>query len=138
MFAEHGTRPSSSSLGTRFMNYFFITRREGVLPPPQSFRRRLRLRWPQAQAEAVASPASVHALEFDIPMPHSRVQGSLHRRGNGVVFVGDLRDCAEFALWCRSIISSEEVPTFCDESMSGTIDLNATTTLADILQAFSE
>jgi hypothetical protein len=120
------------------MNYFFITRREGVLPHAQSFRQRLRLRWPQAQAEEVADPTSVHALEFDIPMPHSRLQGSLHRRGNGVVFVGDLRDCAEFALWCRSIIPSGEVPTFCDESMSGTVELDATTTLANILQAFSE
>jgi hypothetical protein len=120
------------------MNYFFITRREGVLPPPQSFRQRLRLRWPQTQTKEVTDPASVNALEFDIPMPHSRVQGSLHRRGNGVVFVGDLRDCAEFALWCRSIIPLGEIPTFCDESMSGTLDLDATTTLADVLQAFSE
>jgi hypothetical protein len=120
------------------MNYFFITRREGVLPHVQSFLELLRSRWPQAQVKEVLNPLSVHALEFEIPMPHSRIYGSLHRGGGAVVFVGDIRDCAEFALWCRSIIPSGEAATFCDESMSGTLNLDATTTLASILQAFSE
>ncbi len=119
------------------MNYFFIPRKEGTLPHARSFQELLTSRWPQAQIEEPRSPVDVHALEFIIPMRHSEVHGSLRRAGDSVVFVGDLTDCAEFALWCQSIISPGEAATFCDESMSGILELDATTTLANILQAFS-
>ncbi len=109
------------------MNYFFIPQREGVLPHVQSFLEFLRSRWPQARVKEVLNTLSVHALEFNIPMPHSQLDGSLHRGGGAVVFVGDIRDCAEFALWCRSIIPRGESATFCDESMSATLELDATT-----------
>jgi hypothetical protein len=119
------------------MNYYFIPQREGVLPHLQPFLELLRSRWPQAQVREVLNPSSTHALEFDIPMPHSRLYGSLQRDGGAVVFVGDIRDCGEFALWCRSIIPSGESATFCDESMSATLELDATTPLTKILQVFS-
>jgi hypothetical protein len=119
------------------MNYFFITQRKHVLPPAPFFRQFLRSRWPQAQVEDVLNPTDAHELEFTVPMLHSEVYGSLHRGGEAVVFVGDLRDCAEFALWCQSIIPSGEVATFCDESMSGILEVGAATTVADILQSFA-
>jgi hypothetical protein len=119
------------------MNYFFIPQRQGLLPPASSFRQLLHSRWPQAQVEEVLNPADIHALEFRIAMAHSQVYGSLNRAGDSVVFVGDIRDCAEFALWCRGIIPPSEPATFCDESMSGSLDLDVTTTLADVLNAFS-
>ena len=117
------------------MNYFFITQRPGLLPASH-FLQSARSHWPMAQVEEVRNPADIHALEFSIPMAHSRVYGSLNRGGDSVVFVGEFRDCAEFALWCRSLIPLGEVATFCDESMSGNLDLDASTTLADILRAF--
>ena len=117
------------------MNYFFITEREGLLPPPR-FTQLLRSRWPQATVEEVRDPADIHALEFSIPMANSRVDGSLNREGDSVVFIGDIRDCAEFALWCHGQIPPDEPATFCDEGISGSIEFNATTTLADILHAF--
>jgi hypothetical protein len=88
--------------------------------------------------EEVHNPADIHALEFSIAMAHSRVFGSLHRAGDSVVFVGNIQDCAEFALWCRSIIPRDEPATFCDESMSGSLDLDISTTLDDILEAFPD
>jgi hypothetical protein len=118
------------------MNYFFITQRPGLVPT-QQFLALLRSRWPQATVEEVRNPQDSHALEFNIAMAHSRVYGSLNRGGDSVVFVGDIQDCAEFALWCRSILPAAETATFCDESMSGSLELDASTTLADILQAFS-
>nr|AYM52314.1 hypothetical protein [Hyalangium minutum] len=117
------------------MNYFFITQRPGLLPAPH-FLQALCSHWPQAQAEEIHNPADIHALEFSIPLAHSRVYGSLTRGGDSVVFVGDLRDCAEFALWCQTLLPREEVATFCDESMSGTLELDGGTTSADILRAF--
>lgn len=118
------------------MNYFFITREEGILQVSH-FLQRLRSRWPQSQVEEVLNPADPHALEFSVPMTHSRVDGSLNRDGGNIVFVGDLQDCAEFALWCLSTLPPGEGATFCDESMSGNLELSATTTVADILRAFS-
>ncbi|WP_224244671.1 hypothetical protein [Hyalangium gracile] len=118
------------------MNYFFIPQREGLLPAPR-FLQLLRSRWPHAQVEQVHDPADNHALEFSIPMTHSRVDGSLNREGSAVVFVGEIRDCAEFALWCQSLLPAGETASFCDESMSGSLDLDAGTSRADILRAFS-
>lgn len=118
------------------MNYFFIAR-EGGLLPTRHFLQHLRSRWPQSQIEEIITPADPHALEFIVPMVHSQVHGSLNRDGGSVVFVGDIRDCADFALWCLSTLPPGESATFCDESMSGNLELSATTTAADILQAFS-
>jgi hypothetical protein len=117
------------------MNYFFITEREGVLPAPR-FAQLVRSQWPQATVEEVQDPADSHALEFSIPMAHSRVDGSLNREGDSVVFIGDLRDCAGLALWCQSLLPPGEPATFCDEGMSGSIEFTATTTLADIFHTF--
>src|SRR5687768_15670923 len=111
------------------MNYFFITEQEGVFPAPR-FAQLLRSRWPRATVEEVQDPADIHALEFSIPMEHSRVDGSLNREGDSVVFIGDLRDCAGFALWCQSLTPPGEPATFCNEGMSGSIGFTVATTLA--------
>lgn len=116
------------------MNYFVITESEGVVSPP-AFTRQLKSRWPGATVEEVRNPASSHALEFSVPMVHSRVDGSLNREGCSIVFIGDLRDCADFALWCRTLLPPGEPATFCDEGMSGSLQLDGTTTLADIFRA---
>jgi hypothetical protein len=93
-------------------------------------------RWPLTILEEVRDPASSHALEFRIPMAHSRVDGSLNRAGSALVFVGDFRDCAELALWCRTLVPPAETLTFCDEGMSATLELTQQTTATDIYAAF--
>ena len=118
------------------MNYFFITRSEGAIPPA-SFIQRLRSQWPTATVTPIFNHASSHALEFGVPMEHSRLDGSLNREGCSIVFIGDLRDCADFALWCRRLLPQEEAATFCDESMSGSLEIDGSTTRADIFRAFS-
>jgi hypothetical protein len=70
-------------------------------------------------------------------MEHSRVDGSLNREGCSIVFIGDIRDWADFALWRRMLLPQEEPATFCDESMSGSLEIEGSTTRSDILQAFS-
>jgi hypothetical protein len=118
-----------------FVSYFFITKREGVLPA-QLFREWLRSRWLHAEVEEVLNSADIHALEFRVPMKHSRVDGALNREGDSVVFIGDFRDCAEFALWCHGLLPAGEPVTFCDEGMSGSLELEPSTTLADIFNVF--
>ncbi|QRN98348.1 hypothetical protein JRI60_04605 [Archangium violaceum] len=117
------------------MNYFIVTQTDGVIQIT-SFAQRLTSRWPQTHLEEISNPASSHALEFRIPMTHSRVDGSINRAGSALVFIGDLRDCAELALWCRSTLPAHEPLTLCDEGMSGSIELEQETTLAEIYAAF--
>jgi hypothetical protein len=117
------------------MNYFFITQSEGVIPPAD-FIQRLKSQWPTATVIPVSNRASSHALEFGVPMEHSRVDGSLNREGCSIIFIGDIRDCADFALWCRTLLPQQEPATFCDESMSGSLEIDGSTTRADIFRAF--
>lgn len=69
-------------------------------------------------------------------MTHSQVEGSLNHEGCAIVFIGDIRDCADFALWCRPLLPPGEPATFCDESMSGCLEVDTSTTLDDIFRAF--
>jgi hypothetical protein len=117
------------------MNYFIITKSEGAVSPGD-FTRLLKSQWPMATVEEVRNPASSHALEFSVPMEHSQVDGSINREGCSIVFIGDIRDCANFALWCRTLLPPNERATFCDETMSGSLELGTSTTLADIFRAF--
>ncbi len=117
------------------MKYFVITESDDLLSAG-SFARLLCDGWPQATVEHVTHPDSTYALEFRVPMAHSRVDGSLNRSGNTVAFIGDLRDCARFALWCRTIVPAHDPLTLCDESMSGSLALEPATTAADIFQSF--
>jgi hypothetical protein len=116
------------------MNYFVITERQAVITA-SAFTQSMRSRWPMALVEEVRNPVSSHVLEFSVPMRHGEVSGSLNREGCSIAFIGDLQDCADFALWCRALLPPAEPATFCDESMSGCLDLKASTTLADIFHA---
>jgi len=117
------------------MNYFVITESEGVVSPA-AFTRLLKSRWPMATVEEVRNLASNHALEFSVPMTHSQVDGSLNREGCSIVFIGDFRDCADFALWCRTVLPANESATFCcDESMQGCLELKTSTTRNNIFSS---
>ncbi|ATB44158.1 hypothetical protein CYFUS_009640 [Cystobacter fuscus] len=117
------------------MNYFVITERQAVITA-SAFTLSMRSRWPVATLKEVRNPASSHVLEFSVPMLHGEVTGSLNREGCSIAFIGDLQDCADFTLWCRELLPPGEPATFCDESMTGSRDLTASTTLADIFRAF--
>jgi hypothetical protein len=119
------------------MNYFFITEREGLLPAHE-FSEHLRSRWPEASVREVLDLGDNHALEFSITMTYARLEGSLNRKGDSLAFIGDFRDCAAFALWCQGLLPPGESATFCDEGMSGDIELSGSTSLDDVLHAFGE
>lgn len=83
-------------------------------------------RWPGVHVEDVKNPQSSHCLEFEIPIAGTRLLGSLNRKGNAVIFFGDMPECAEFVLWFRSVVPAT-VPLFlCDENVSEGVDLTNT------------
>lgn len=118
------------------MKYFIIATRDGVLST-EDFAQGLMSRWPGAEVTQVTDPDSRHALEFLVPMSGSHLDGSLNRRGGGIAFEADLPDSAVFAQWCRSTVPPHEPLTFCDEGMHGNVRLEMTTTVEELLRAFS-
>jgi hypothetical protein len=117
------------------MKYYIITEEEG-LPSASDFSSRLAARWPGASVDLISNPERSYALEFQVPMAHSPVEGLLDRTGSSINFEGDLRDMSEFVQWCRSLIPPQLRLIFCDEGMNGEVKVTPPMTAADILQAF--
>jgi hypothetical protein len=117
------------------MNYYAIIKTDWSLGQ-EYFSRELLARWPTAKVRELVNPRRSDVLEFELPTVQPELLGSLNRRGNAVIFSGNLEDCAEFALWCRSIVPPSEPMIFCDEAMNASLPLEVMTTREDILLAF--
>ncbi|WP_146210209.1 hypothetical protein [Vitiosangium sp. GDMCC 1.1324] len=114
-----------------WMSYDLIPR-GGWGMPLQVLAQQMRLRWPAARVEESAEPESRRAFDFQVPMTHSEVRGNVRRKVSAMIFTGDIRDCAELASWCRSILSTEEILLSCDQ---GHLTLKAGMNAEDILKA---
>lgn len=99
---------------------------------PQDFTRLLQQRWPLAQVELEPDTNRHRTVSFQIPMGHSTVSGSLSRRTPSLTFTGENRDCAEFSLWCYSILLAREVSV---SNEKGHLVLHPTTTVENFLRA---
>ncbi|WNG41316.1 hypothetical protein F0U61_52205 [Archangium violaceum] len=117
------------------MNYFLVMLSDWRFSA-RDFKHRLLTRWPHATLHEAADPGSLDCFEFELPMAHSKLVGALRRDGSGIAFDGDLRDVAEFALWCRSFVPEAERLHFCDEGVSGQLDLTPHTSPADLFRLF--
>jgi hypothetical protein len=51
-----------------------------------------------------------------------------------MVFTGDPRDCAELALWCRSVVPTEQLLLTCDQ---GDLYLKADTSADELARTFA-
>jgi hypothetical protein len=117
------------------MSFFVISKGDWGIRA-DVFMQQLRARWPAVAIREITSPDSNFCLDFDLVLKHSRVDGSLHRTGKSFHFDSDLRDAAQLALWFRALAPNTEPLVFCDDSMSGMLDLEPTTTEEDIFLAF--
>lgn len=117
------------------MSFFVISKGDWGIQVDE-FSRRMRSQWPAVIIREIQAPESSMCLDFDLQMPHSRVDGGLDRSGRSLHFDSDLRDAARIALWFRSLAPASAPMVLCDESMSGMLDLEPSTTEADIFRAF--
>jgi hypothetical protein len=101
----------------------------------EEFTRRLLARWPDAVFRE-SNPESISCFEFELPMAHSTLHGAMHRDGECIPFSADIRDVAEFSLWSRSFVPETERLHFCDEGVSGQLDLRPDTSPSDIFRLF--
>jgi hypothetical protein len=119
------------------MSYFIINKTSWRFSA-QEFSERVSAQWPRAQVTKLPDAKYNDALEFEFPMSESTLYGSLNRKCNAVSFHVGLRDCAEFARWCRSLIPPSEEVIFCDESMSINFVLRPDMVPAEIVQAIED
>ena len=90
---------------------------------PAPFASKLESRWPAARIQVVGNPTSAHALEWAVLMTHGPLSGSLNRKGQVVALSGDVRDCAEFAVWVRSQVPPSYALIFYDEGYSSDVEI---------------
>ncbi|WNG55510.1 hypothetical protein F0U59_12520 [Archangium gephyra] len=116
------------------MKYYIITERNGF-PSASDFASRLMMQWPGTTVEQISNLEKSYALEFQVPMAHSPVEGLLDRTGSSINFEGDLRDMSEFVQWCRTLVPPHLRLIFCDEGMNGEVKVTPPMTAAEIRQA---
>ncbi|WP_309895503.1 YceI family protein [Archangium sp.] len=107
-----------------WMNYDLIPQ-QGWGMPLQVLALQLQRHWPSARLMENEDPDSHWRFVFHVPMTHSEVSGRFARETGTLVFTGDPRDCASFALWCRSVVPTDQLLLTCDQ---GSLYLEADTT----------
>lgn len=93
-------------------------------------------RWSDADINYVSNPQSNHAVVWRILLNGQLVEGSLDRAGQAIHLDGDIFSSAEFTLWFRSIVPSEQALVFYDESYSADVSLTETTTIEELTKPF--
>ncbi len=81
--------------------------------------------------------AANRLLEWSIETSSGILEGGLDTDGNAIILDGDLSDCAEFAVWLRSLVPTSQALVFYDEDYSADIELTLRTNTADIILMFS-
>jgi hypothetical protein len=96
----------------------------------------LRQKWPDIEIETITNPADNRALVWTIQFGDRQLDGSLDKTGLVIHLDGDIRDCAEFAVWFRSQVPARYELIFYDESYSAVCELREDTTKSQIIDTF--
>jgi hypothetical protein len=101
---------------------------------PAEFSQEIQRRWPGAAVSA--SPGEWRAMEWTAATPRGECQFALTRQGQALLLEGDIEDCAEVALWFRSLVPSDITLLFYDEAFNADVSLHSTTTVDEIIRPF--
>jgi hypothetical protein len=119
------------------MSYFVSSREETNLQvDPERLAVAIRRSWLGAELRSPNSPASNHSLEWVVWNADRRIDGSLDRAGQVVHLVGDVVDCARFAIWYRGQLAESHRLAFYDEGYSADIDLRAGMNEGQLIEPF--
>lgn len=94
--------------------------------------------WSDIQIKQVVDPDDYYSWEWSIKVAGKgqRLDGALHRDGEGISLDGYLSDCAFFALWFRSLVPQDQRLLFYDQGFNYHIDLQIETTASEIIESF--
>lgn len=119
------------------MNYCLMTQ-SSHRTLTDDFMRTLTSRWPTASLKNISDPRDNHAVEFQIPTNGATIDGALNREGSGVIYHGEIRDCAQFALWYQTAFHEGQPYLMFDEGYNRHIALRPDTTVEDIVRALTD
>ncbi|NET86902.1 MAG: hypothetical protein F6K45_02115 [Kamptonema sp. SIO1D9] len=115
---------------------------EYLITPPAStswkinsveFTQSLQEKWSEVKIRTVTNPDDYYALEWVI-LEGERLDGALHRDGQGISLDGSLEFCASFAIWFRSLVPETQNLLFYDQGFNFYVDLHEETTKSEIIQ----
>jgi hypothetical protein len=94
--------------------------------------------WSEIEIRKVTNPDDYYAIEWVIKVPGKgqRLDGALHRDGQGISLDGYLEDCASWAIWFRSLVPLSQKLLFYDQGFNSHIELQENTTPSKILKSF--
>ena len=94
--------------------------------------------WHDTTIKTITNPDDYYSIEWVIKIPEkgTRLDGALHRDGQGISLDGYLEDCANFAIWFRSLVPENQELIFYDQGYNYCLKLQPKTTISDIIQLF--
>jgi hypothetical protein len=119
------------------MNYLISTPKPtDLIIEPTAFTHHLKAKWQAIDIHSITDPERVYQLKWISQMENGNLEGMLQRTGQGIALDGDIRDCAKFALWFRSLVGSQYPLFFYDQAYSADIELREGTLENDIVKCF--
>ncbi|OQW91956.1 MAG: hypothetical protein BWK78_03075 [Thiotrichaceae bacterium IS1] len=120
------------------MNYLISTAEPTIMNIELvPFVKQLQVQWQPVEIRPIDHPQRAYSLEWIILQNQFRLEGRLERNGQSVVLDGQLPDCAQFALWLRTLIDPQYKLFFYDQGYSADIELREGTTATEIINRFS-
>lgn len=94
--------------------------------------------WSDIHIQEIRNPDNYYQMEWftKVSGESLRLDGALHRDGQGISLDGYLKDCAKFAIWFRSLVPKSQKLIFYDQGYNYYIELQEGTTESEILAAF--
>ena len=93
------------------------------------------MRWPNLSIQDVNEGNRL--FTWEIPkMKFAALEGYLDATRRVLILDGDIRDCAEFAVWYRQLISETCELVFYDEGYTGSVTLGPDTSVNEITAPF--
>ncbi len=116
--------------------FIYLPKETGWKLDHATFVESLRVHWPDADIRIADDPTINYPLEWTLQMPEMRLDGTLDREGKAINLDGDIRDCAQFALWVRSLIPNEYKLVFFDEEYTASVEIEKETTEEELVKPF--
>ena len=118
---------------------------EYLVTPPEStnwkineldFIQHLEKQWSGIEIRKTANPNDYYAIEWVVKTSEigHRLDGALHRDGQGISLDGYLEDCARFVIWFRSLVPQTQKLVFYDQGYNYHVELETRMTESEIMQ----
>ncbi len=120
------------------MNYLISTPKPtDLIIELTPFTHHLKAKWQTIDIQTISDPERVYQLKWISQMENGNLEGMLQRTGQCIALDGDVRDCAKFALWFRSLVERQYPLFFYDQAYFADISLREDTVENDIVKLFT-